>query len=84
MANRFVVVIKANTPLQFGNFTWEVRELLSEASGTVLERSGPTLATGIAETIAEAKNLAETMAENFSLEEVYVYNTATQDPTPPA
>jgi len=77
---RYVIVIKAD-PNSSG-FAWEVRELLSDITGSVLERSGLTLSRGVSATSIEAKNKAETEAERLALEEAYVYNTTTQDPTP--
>lgn len=77
---RYVIVIKADTASP--GFAWEVRELLSDVTGTVLERSGPTLSRGVSATSVLAKHDAEVEAERLGLEEAYVYNTVTQEPTP--
>lgn len=80
MATRFVIFIKADT--DSSGFKWELRELISEATGTAAERSGPTLISGTAPDSATAKHDAEVQAERFALEDVYIYNTTTQEPTP--
>lgn len=77
---RFVIVIKADTTGP--GFTWQVREVISDSTGSVIERSGPTLSSGKSPTKVEAKHHAETEAERLAQEEIYVYNTNTQEPTP--
>lgn len=80
MATRYVIVIKVDNDVN--PFRWEVRELLSDGTGTAIERSGPTLVEGRSPDVTRARNEAENWAEKLSQETVYIYNTSTQDPTP--
>lgn len=84
---RYVVVIKADRGTNTNGdaapiFLWEVRELLADGTGTVLERSGPTLVTGTAPDAVTARHEAEVWAETLAVEDAYVYNTSTMDPVP--
>lgn len=86
---RYVIVVKVPhdgslTDTATEVFQWEVRELLSDGTGTLQERSGPTLVTGKSATAAEARFEAETWAERLAEETAYVYNTNTMEPTPPS
>jgi ATP phosphoribosyltransferase regulatory subunit HisZ len=76
---KFVIVIKVErNPLieALGTgFEWEVRELLKEATGDLIERAGPGLARGRSDDAVAAKAAAEAAAERFAEESVYIYNT---------
>lgn len=78
---KFVIILKVDTnPLTGGlrdGFYWEVRELLkkSDDDSSILERTGPGLARGVAETVEMAKSAAEDAARKFASEQVYVFDT---------
>lgn len=80
---RYVIIVRLDTSTltQF-RFNWEVRELLGEATQSPLERSGRVLASGLAADATTARHDAEVVAEQLALENVYIYNTTTQEPTP--
>lgn len=82
---KFVILIKVDTnPMTGGivdnntKFYWEVRELLkrSDETSDLLERTGPGLARGVADTAELAKTAAENAARLFASEQIYIFDTS--------